>query len=180
MKRRFRIIRVLAQVPTLETPEGGVFESNAMARYVARLADKGLFGATTYEEVGSFVAGYPCHISHASSFEMHGDAFQGPPPLPRPTLTDSFRVCSLACSFSLPSLPLPTPQTHSITDSNRTGLLAHTLCGKGTENVEEFEVHTPLRGGRKGRRGVSRVPTHTRCRLRGLVVRVSWVFSGER
>jgi elongation factor 1-gamma len=34
------------KVPTLETPEGGVFESNAIARYVARLADKGLFGTT--------------------------------------------------------------------------------------------------------------------------------------
>jgi elongation factor 1-gamma len=34
------------KVPTLETPEGGVFESNAIARYVARLADTGLFGTT--------------------------------------------------------------------------------------------------------------------------------------
>lgn len=50
--------RVLAQVPTLETPDGGVFESNAIARYVARLADKGLFGASTYEEVGFSVASF--------------------------------------------------------------------------------------------------------------------------
>ncbi|CAL5228080.1 g11148 [Coccomyxa viridis] len=37
------------KVPTLETPQGGVFESNAIARYVARIADKGLFGTTTFE-----------------------------------------------------------------------------------------------------------------------------------
>ena len=40
------------QVPTLETPEGGVFESNAIARYVARLADTGLFGTTLLDTVG--------------------------------------------------------------------------------------------------------------------------------
>ena len=39
------------QVPTLETPQGGVFESNAIARYVARLADKGLFGKTAIDMV---------------------------------------------------------------------------------------------------------------------------------
>ena len=39
------------QAPTLETPEGGIFESNAIARYVARLADKGLLGATPIEAV---------------------------------------------------------------------------------------------------------------------------------
>ncbi len=41
------------QVPTLQTPEGGIWESNAIARYVARLADKGLFGATAYDAVSS-------------------------------------------------------------------------------------------------------------------------------
>ena len=40
------------QVPTLETPEGGIFESNAIARYVARLADTGLFGTTLLDTVG--------------------------------------------------------------------------------------------------------------------------------
>ena len=41
-----------AQVPVLETKEGGIFESNAIARYVARLgADKGLAGATPFEAV---------------------------------------------------------------------------------------------------------------------------------
>ncbi len=40
-----------AQVPTLETPQGGVFESNAIARYVARIADKGLYGTTSFEAV---------------------------------------------------------------------------------------------------------------------------------
>ena len=39
------------QVPTLETPQGGVFESNAIARYVARIADKGLFGHTLFGAV---------------------------------------------------------------------------------------------------------------------------------
>ena len=39
------------QVPTLETAEGGIFESNAIARYVARLAGSGLFGATPVEAV---------------------------------------------------------------------------------------------------------------------------------
>ena len=38
-------------MPTLETPTGGVWESNAIARYVARLSDKGLFGASAFEEV---------------------------------------------------------------------------------------------------------------------------------
>ena len=35
----------------LETPTGGVWESNAIARYVARLADTGLFGSTAFETV---------------------------------------------------------------------------------------------------------------------------------
>ncbi len=39
------------QVPTLQTPEGAVWESNAIARYVARLADKGLFGVTAFDAV---------------------------------------------------------------------------------------------------------------------------------
>jgi len=43
--------RSQTQVPTLETPTGGVWESNAIARYVARLSDKGLFGTSQYEEV---------------------------------------------------------------------------------------------------------------------------------
>jgi glutathione S-transferase len=43
-----------AQVPTLGTPEGGIFESNAIARYVARLADTGLFGTTLLDTVGCF------------------------------------------------------------------------------------------------------------------------------
>mmetsp|Transcript_10552 Transcript_10552/g.31761 ORF Transcript_10552/g.31761 Transcript_10552/m.31761 type:complete len:435 (-) Transcript_10552:112-1416(-) len=34
------------KVPTLKTPNGGVFESNAIARYIARLSDTGLFGDT--------------------------------------------------------------------------------------------------------------------------------------
>lgn len=41
------------QVPVLQTPEGGIWESNAIARYVARLSDKGLFGATAYDAVSA-------------------------------------------------------------------------------------------------------------------------------
>ena len=40
------------QVPTLETSHGGIWESNAIARYVARLSDKGLLGSTLFEAVG--------------------------------------------------------------------------------------------------------------------------------
>ena len=40
-----------AQVPALLTPEGGLFESNAIARYVAKLADPALVGKTAYESV---------------------------------------------------------------------------------------------------------------------------------
>ena len=35
----------------LETPEGGIFESNAIARYVARLAPSGLLGSSEVEAV---------------------------------------------------------------------------------------------------------------------------------
>ncbi len=35
----------------LETAEGGIFESNAIARYVARLAGSGLLGATPVQAV---------------------------------------------------------------------------------------------------------------------------------
>lgn len=38
------------QIPTLETPEGSLFESNACARYIARLRpDKNLYGETFFE-----------------------------------------------------------------------------------------------------------------------------------
>ncbi len=40
------------KVPVLETPQGAVWESNAIARYVARLSDNGLFGETPIEAVG--------------------------------------------------------------------------------------------------------------------------------
>ena len=39
------------QVPVLETPTGSIWESNAIARYIARLSDSGLFGATSLEAV---------------------------------------------------------------------------------------------------------------------------------
>ena len=41
----------MLQVPTLETPEGGVWESNAIARYIVRLSDNGLLGSTPLETV---------------------------------------------------------------------------------------------------------------------------------
>lgn len=50
---RILMALLLGQVPTLETPQGGVFESNAIARYIARLADKHLFGKTAIDMVGA-------------------------------------------------------------------------------------------------------------------------------
>ncbi|CAN6163654.1 unnamed protein product [Urochloa humidicola] len=63
----------LGKVPVLETPDGAVFESNAIARYVARLKDDNpLFGSSRIEnahveqwvdfaatEIDSGVSGYP-------------------------------------------------------------------------------------------------------------------------
>ncbi|KAK9834888.1 hypothetical protein WJX81_006700 [Elliptochloris bilobata] len=49
-KPEFLKLNPNGKVPTLETPTGGVWESNAIARYVARLSDKGLFGASAFEE----------------------------------------------------------------------------------------------------------------------------------
>ncbi|KAL0019967.1 hypothetical protein WJX79_010697 [Trebouxia sp. C0005] len=45
----FLKLNPFGKVPTLETPQGGVWESNAIARYLARLADKGLFGKTAID-----------------------------------------------------------------------------------------------------------------------------------
>ena len=46
------LYHVLAvQIPLLDTPQGSVWESNAIARYLARQADKGLFGKTRIDEV---------------------------------------------------------------------------------------------------------------------------------
>eukprot|EP00270_Netrium_digitus_P006149 TRINITY_DN183_c0_g1_i2.p1 TRINITY_DN183_c0_g1~~TRINITY_DN183_c0_g1_i2.p1 ORF type:complete len:445 (-),score=167.06 TRINITY_DN183_c0_g1_i2:397-1731(-) len=39
----------IGKIPVLSTPHGAIFESNAIARYVARLADKGLYGNTLLE-----------------------------------------------------------------------------------------------------------------------------------
>ncbi|KAL6074491.1 Elongation factor 1-gamma [Balamuthia mandrillaris] len=39
----------LGKVPVLETPEGCIFESNAIARYVARLGSSSLYGSNTFE-----------------------------------------------------------------------------------------------------------------------------------
>lgn len=46
----FLALNPLGKVPVLETPEGGIFESNAIARYVAGLkSDSTLLGATYFE-----------------------------------------------------------------------------------------------------------------------------------
>jgi len=39
----------VGKVPALETPEGGLFESNAIARYVARLGHNNLYGKSAFE-----------------------------------------------------------------------------------------------------------------------------------
>jgi len=40
----------MGQVPAMDTPDGPIFESNSMAKYVARKGqDKGLYGANDYE-----------------------------------------------------------------------------------------------------------------------------------
>jgi len=46
----FLKLNPLGKVPTLETPEGSVWESNAIARYCARLGDAKLFGRSAIEE----------------------------------------------------------------------------------------------------------------------------------
>ncbi|RHX98139.1 hypothetical protein DYB25_006479 [Aphanomyces astaci] len=46
----FLKLNPLGKVPVLQTPEGPIFESNAIARYIARIrADNGLLGKTFYE-----------------------------------------------------------------------------------------------------------------------------------
>jgi len=47
--KQFLQLNPWGKVPTLETPEGGVFESNAIARYVARLSENSLFGRSKIE-----------------------------------------------------------------------------------------------------------------------------------
>jgi len=48
----FLKLNPLGKIPTLETPEGGIFESNSIARYVARMRlDTGIYGRTFYESV---------------------------------------------------------------------------------------------------------------------------------
>ncbi|PWA94233.1 hypothetical protein CTI12_AA060460 [Artemisia annua] len=42
----FLSLNPIGKVPVLETPDGSVFESNAIARYVARLTDNTLFGTS--------------------------------------------------------------------------------------------------------------------------------------
>ena len=42
---------MLRRCPRLRRPREVCFESNAIARYVARIADKGLYGTTSFEAV---------------------------------------------------------------------------------------------------------------------------------
>jgi len=44
----------LGKVPVLETPDGPVFESNAIARYVARLNNNTLYGSSLIQYVSLF------------------------------------------------------------------------------------------------------------------------------
>ena len=56
----------------LVTPEGGLFESNAIARYVAKLADTALVGHTTYESVSPPLHAQPHQDDAALACHMHG------------------------------------------------------------------------------------------------------------
>jgi len=47
--KEFLQLNPLGKIPTLQTDDGSIWESNAIARYVARLADKGLYGRTPLE-----------------------------------------------------------------------------------------------------------------------------------
>lgn len=51
-KPEFLELNPLGKVPVLKTPQGAIFESNAIARYVARVGrdSTGLLGATPYEQ----------------------------------------------------------------------------------------------------------------------------------
>ncbi|KAI5448690.1 hypothetical protein KIW84_015912 [Lathyrus oleraceus] len=47
----FLKLNPIGKVPVLETPEGAVFESNAIARHVARLGENNLFGSSSIGHV---------------------------------------------------------------------------------------------------------------------------------
>merc|ERR1712176_970389 len=48
-KPEFLKMSPTGKVPVLKTAEGAIFESNAIARYVARITDKGLYGTTALD-----------------------------------------------------------------------------------------------------------------------------------
>ena len=48
-KPEFLKMSPTGKVPVLKTEEGSIFESNAIARYVARITDKGLYGTTALD-----------------------------------------------------------------------------------------------------------------------------------
>jgi len=51
---QFLDMNPLGKVPVLETPDGPVFESNAIARYVARLNNNTLYGSSLIQYVSLF------------------------------------------------------------------------------------------------------------------------------
>eukprot|EP01114_Cavostelium_apophysatum_P012953 TRINITY_DN302_c0_g1_i1.p1 TRINITY_DN302_c0_g1~~TRINITY_DN302_c0_g1_i1.p1 ORF type:complete len:217 (-),score=38.62 TRINITY_DN302_c0_g1_i1:131-781(-) len=62
------------QVPAMDTPDGPLFESNALARYVARKGDRGLLGGSDYEQ--SLVDAWIEYTR--SKIEAHGWPIVGP------------------------------------------------------------------------------------------------------
>jgi len=69
----FLAMNPCGKVPVMKTPEGPIFESNAIARYVARKADKGLLGSNDYEAsvVDQWIEFYN-HEVEAAAFSLLG------------------------------------------------------------------------------------------------------------
>lgn len=62
-------------MPVLETPKGCIFESNAIARYVARLSDVGLFGNDNEDMVS--IPHLEIKLLAQPFFEDNGAGLQG-------------------------------------------------------------------------------------------------------
>ncbi|KAG6431957.1 hypothetical protein SASPL_103529 [Salvia splendens] len=85
----------IGKIPVLETPDGPIFESNAIARYVARLNPKNnLFGSSSIENeaaISSLKRGLEALNSHlASNTYLVGHSV---------TLADIITVCNLVLGF---------------------------------------------------------------------------------
>ena len=91
-------------MPTLETPEGGIFESNAIARYIARLADKGLYGTTAIQAVRAAGEG-----GEEGSESLGGGGDAGEPPA---IIATGTHLSPFAASFTLLSPARPSPPSH--------------------------------------------------------------------